>query len=189
MGWGVCFDLDANGQVFCVDGCRWRSKASDYADFVPWPSAREHVLDYFEHEAHSELDMIRDECPGTASALAAACEEHLPSAFASYERLSKEEKIEMHETKMRELTEDLEALKGQIADATEQYKRYKKEFKELKPPTKPPKTRVDELYALLAPLLAELAMELAATRVDGLTRTRGNIAKQLNREKKFVCEE
>ena len=89
---------------------------------------------------------------------------------------------------MRELTEDLEALKGQIADATEQYKHYKKAYKDLKPCTKPPKTRVDELQAAMAPLQAELAMELAATRVDGLTKTRANIVKQLNKEKKFLVE-
>jgi hypothetical protein len=69
------------------------------------------------------------------------------------------------------------------------YRQYKKEFKDLKPNPKPPKTRLEELHDLIAPLQAELAMELAATRVDGLTRTRGNIVKQLNREKKFVCEE
>jgi chromosome segregation ATPase len=189
MGWGICFDLDANGQVFCRDGCRWRATARDYEDFVPWPSAREQVLDYFEGEAHSELDMIRDECPGTASALAEACEEHLGAAFNSYHRLSAAEKIEMHETKMKEFTEDLEELKEQIDYATEQYKQYKKAFKDLKPSTKPPKTRADELHDLIGPLQAELAMELAATRVDGLTRTRANIVKQLNKEKKFVCEE
>jgi hypothetical protein len=48
--------------VYCVDGCKWKSTASDYAeaDFPPWPSARQSVLDYFEGEAHRELDMIRD---------------------------------------------------------------------------------------------------------------------------------
>jgi uncharacterized coiled-coil DUF342 family protein len=186
MGWGICFDLDANGQVFCRDGCKWRATARDYDDFVPWPSARELVLDYYENEAHRELDMIRDECPGTAAALAAACEEHLRAAFDTYNSLPAEQKIELHEEKMRVLTEDLDALKDQIVQANEQYRQYKKAFKELKPPTKPPKTRVDELHDLIAPLQAELAMELAATRVDGLTRTRGNIVKQLNREKKFV---
>lgn len=189
MGWGICFDLDANAQVYCRDGCRWRATARDYEDFVPWPSAREQVLTYFEGEAHSELDMIRDECPGTAAALAAACDEALRFAFDSYHRLSSAEKIEIHEAKMKEFTEDLEALNEQIADAHVMYRQYKKEFKDLKPNPKPPKTRLEELHDLIAPLQAELAMELAATRVDGLTRTRGNIVKQLNREKKFVCEE
>lgn len=188
MGWGICFDLDANGQVYCRDGCRWHSKASDYADFVPWPSAREQVLNYYESDAHRELDMIRDECPGTAAALAEACQEHLGAAFWTYKNLSTERKIALHENKMRELTEDIEALKDQIADATEQYRHYKKAFKELKPSPKPPKTRVDELHEALAPLQAELAMELAATRVDGLTRTRANLVKQLNKEKKFLVE-
>lgn len=189
MGWGICFDLDDSGKVYCRDGCKWRATARDYEDFVPWPSAREQVLEYFEGEAHSELDMIRDECPGTASALAAACEEHLGAAFNSYHRLSAAEKIEMHEAKMKEFTEDLEELKEQIVDAIEQYKQHKKSFKDLKPPPKPPKTRVEELHDLIIPLQTELAMELAATRVDGLTRTRANIVKQLNKEKKFVCEE
>jgi len=186
MGWGICFDLDANGQVFCRDGCKWRATVRDYDDFVPWPSAREQVLEDYENDAHRELDMIRDECPGTASALAEACDEHLSAAFNSYHSLSAAEKTELHEEKMRELTEDLEALKEQIVQANEQYRQYKKAFKDLKPSNKPPKTRVDELHDMIGPLQAELAMELAATRVDGLTRTRGNIVKQLNREKKFV---
>ena len=91
MGWGICFALDANDRVYCADGCKWRSKAGDYTDYPEWPSARQSVLDYFEGEAHSELDMIRDECPGTASALAEACDEHMGIALGEYETLSDEE--------------------------------------------------------------------------------------------------
>ena len=189
MGWGICFDLDSNGRVFCRDGCKWRMIKEDYDGYPEWPSARQAVLDYFEGEAHRELDMIRDECPGTASALRDACDEHVGIALRQYDRLSAAEKIEMHEAKMKEFTEDLEELKEQIDYATEQYKQHKKTFKDMKPPLKPPKTRVEELHDLIIPLQTELEMELAATRVDGLTRTRANIVKQLNKEKKFVCEE
>lgn len=57
---GICFGLDAQGRVYCVDGCNWKATAADYADYPQWTSARQSVLDYFEGEAHRELDMIRD---------------------------------------------------------------------------------------------------------------------------------
>ena len=41
MGWGVHFALDANGYVYCADGCNWRTHAADYADYPEWPSARQ----------------------------------------------------------------------------------------------------------------------------------------------------
>ena len=51
MGWGICFDLDANGRVYCADGCKWRATKADYANYPVWPSAQSAVLEYFEDEA------------------------------------------------------------------------------------------------------------------------------------------
>lgn len=107
MGWGVCFDLDENGRVYCVDGCSWRATKADYDGYPMWPSARKSVLQYFEHNAHRELDMIRDEFPGTAAGLARACRSHIGTALSMYGHLPDEVKIRLHEEKLKEIEEKI----------------------------------------------------------------------------------
>jgi hypothetical protein len=188
MGWGICFALDANGYVYCADGCKWRARKSDYEDYPVWPSARQAVLDYFEGEAHRELDMVRDEFPGTAGGLHAACEEHIGQALRHYWRMSEVERREAHEASMAEFEGDLELNKGEMACYLEQYKECKKawtDYKKNPPKVKPAKTRADELRQLIAPLRIELEMEEAAEECDRLRRAKAHATKMLNLEKKF----
>jgi len=189
MGWGICFALDSSGYVYCADGCKWRARKSDYADYPPWPSARQAVLDYFEGEAHRELDMVRDEFPGTAAGLRAACEEHIGSALSRYDRLSDDEKREAHEASMAEFEGDLERAKEDLTKALEVYKDAKTiwtGYKKNPPKMKPAKTRADELRQLMEPLLLELAMEEAAEECDRLRRKKARATRMLNLEKKFT---
>ena len=191
MGWGICFALDANDRVYCADGCKWRSTAGDYEDYPEWPSARQSVLDYFEGPAHRELDMIRDECPGTAAALAAACEEHMSSALGHYADLSDEEKQQLHDEKMEEIQEDLARIKSDLEAALEKYKYCKKaweEYKKSPPKAKAAKTRADELRKAVAPLNIELEMEEAAEEYDRLKSVKARLTRLLNREKKFSLQ-
>jgi hypothetical protein len=188
MGWGVCFALDANDRVYCADGCKWRSTAGDYADYPVWPSARQSVLDYFEGEAHGELDMIRDECPGTAAALAAACDEHMGSALGHYDDLSDEEKQRLHDAKMKELESDLVRIKRELESSLEKHKYAKKaweEYKKKPSKAKPAKTRADELRQTMAPFRIELEMEEAAEEYDRLQKAKATITKLIAREKRF----
>ena len=104
MGWGICFALDEQYNLYCMDGCRWKPRITG---FVPWPSARKGLLKYYDGPAHRELDMIRDECPGTASALLAACREHMSYAMYYYERMSNEEKTRLHEETLKELEDEI----------------------------------------------------------------------------------
>ena len=177
MGWGVCFALDANDRVYCADGCKWRSTAGDYAGYPEWPSARKSVLDYFEGEAHRELDMIRDECPGTASALAAACDEHMGGALGEYDTLSDEEKQKLHDAKMKELESTLEKHKY--------CKKAWEEYKKSPPKAKPAKTRADEIRHAMAPFRIELEMEEAAEEYDRLKKAKATVTRLLIREKRF----
>jgi predicted RNase H-like nuclease (RuvC/YqgF family) len=159
-----------------MDGCKWRASK---ADMPEKPSACQYILDYFERELHSELDMIRDECPGTASALAAACDEHLPSVVYSYERLSAEEKQELSKDFIESYKNDIETLTKSLKTENENYNMYKKAFKEYKPPNKKPKLRRDELQLQMQPIKIELDMENSAVRIDELT-------KQLRKTKKLL---
>jgi len=186
MGWGICFGIDDNYRVYCADGCRWRAKESDYEGFPKWPSAREYVLEYYEGDAHRELDMIRDEFPGTAAGLAAACPEHIGSAFWDYDRLSEAEKRERHEKKLLEFEAELKYATDEIPHALEQYRLAKKLLKEYKPPTKPAKTRMDELERLIAPLQLELDVERAATYVDILKKNKTRANRLVKLEKMFT---
>lgn len=186
MGWGICFGLDDNYRVYCADGCRWRAKESDYEGYPKWPSAREYVLEYYEGDIRRELDMIRDECPGTAAALAAACPEHIGSAFWAYGRLSEDEKRERHEKKLAEFEAELKYAADEIPHALENYRLAKKYFKEYKPPIKPATTRVDELERLIAPLQLELDVERAATYVDTLKKEKTRAARFIKLEKMFT---
>jgi len=189
MGWGICFALDTNGYVYCADGCKWRARKSDYVDYPPWPSARQAVLDYFEGDAHRELDMVRDEFPGTAAGLQVACEEHIGSALRHYDSLTDDEKREAHEASMAEFEGDLERIKVEMEVYLEQYKETKKawaEYKKNPPKVKPAKTRADELRQLIAPLRLELEMEEAAEECDRLRRDKAHATRMLNLEKKFI---
>ena len=190
MGWGICFALDANGLVYCADGCKWRATKSDYeeADYPEWPSARQSVLDYFEGEAHSELDMIRDECPGTAAALHAACEEHISTALSAYDRLSDDEKLAAHEASMTEIKEDLTRITPALAKALETHKERKKDWVEYKknpPKVRLAKTRADEIRQLMAPLRLELELEEVAEECDRLRKAKTRATKMLKLENKF----
>jgi hypothetical protein len=188
MGWGVCFALDANGYVYCADGCKWRARKSDYADYPPWPSARQSVLDYFEGEAHRELDLIRDEFPGTAAGLQVACDDYIAGALRRYGHLSDEEKVEAHEASMAEFEGELESANQGLELALEQYKEWKKTwstYKKNPPKVRPAKTRADELRQLIEPLRIELGMEEAAEECDRLRRAKAHATKMLNLEKKF----
>ena len=189
MGWGICFALDTNGYVYCADGCKWRARKSDYEDYPPWPSARQAVLDYFEGEAHRELDMVRDEFPGTAAGLHQACDEHIGSALGHYWDMSEDERKEAHEASMAEFEGDLEHAKEGLAIALEVYKMCKKtwaEYKKNPPKVKPAKTRADEIRQLIAPLRIELEMEEAAEECDRLRTAKARATRMLNLEKKFT---
>ena len=188
MGWGVHFALDANGYVYCADGCKWRSHAADYEDYPEWPSARQAVLEYFQLEAHTELDMVRDECPGTAAGLKEACEEHMVDALRQYNRLSDERKIRMHEAKMTEIEGYLNHNKVALERSLEAYKWAKETWKEYSahpPKVRTAKTRADELRQIMAPYRVELEMEEAAEECDRLKTAKIRTTRMLNREKKF----
>jgi hypothetical protein len=186
---GICFGLDAHGRVYCVDGCNWKATATDYADYPQWTSARQSVLDYFEGEAHRELDMIRDEFPGTAAGLAAACEEHLGTALSCYDRLSDATKQSLHDETMVELAEALTSTQDRLKDALDSYKRAKSAWTEQqKNPLKrkAARTRAEELRREMEPLQAELAVEEAALHVDELRRRLVSVKRDLTRERRFA---
>ena len=188
MGWGIHFALDANGYVYCADGCKWRSSAADYAGYPEWPSARQAVLEYFQLEAHTELDMVRDECPGTAAGLTAACEEHMVDALRQYGRMNAERKIRLHNEKMTELENDLARINEQLPRALETFKQSKTHwtnYQKSPPKAKAAKTRADELRQIMAPYRVELEMEEAAEECDRLKTAKIRAARLLNREKKF----
>jgi len=187
MGWGVCFGLDQNGYVYCADGCNWRSHAGDYADYPEWPSARQAVLEYFQGDAIRELDMVRDECPGTAAGLKEACEEHMVDALRQYRRLIDMKKIRLHEAKMTELEGYLEHNKIALERSLDDYKLAKeawKNYQKSPPKAKASKTRADELRQFMAPYRIELEMEEAAEECDRLKTAKIRGTRMLNREKK-----
>jgi hypothetical protein len=185
MGWGICFALDANGYVYCADGCKWRARKSDYEDYPPWPSARQAVLDYFEGEAHRELDMVRDEFPGTAEGLYEACDEHIGSALGRYWDMSEDERKEAHEASMAEFEGYVARANEALPGALETYKNAKMAYKNNPPKVRVAKTRADELRQLIAPLRLELEVEEAAEEYDRLRRAKAHATRQLNLEKKF----
>jgi hypothetical protein len=185
MGWGIGFALDNQGRVYCSDGCKWRASKADYDDYPPWPSARQSVLDYFEYEAHSELDMIRDECPGTAAALKEACDEHIGYALCSYNHLSKKEQTDLHVEKMEELHHVIEILETGKKEAYQDYIDARKAFKAYKPPTKEPKTRLQELENMIEPLKLELTIEKLAVRYDEHKAELAKAKRELKLEKLF----
>lgn len=188
MGWGVYFALDAHERVYCADGCKWKSTAGDYAGYPQWPSARQSVLDYFEGRGHRELDMIRDECPGTAAALAVACDEHMGLALEEYDRLTPEEKTRLHDEKMKDLEDDIVRIKRDLESTLEEHKYCKKlweDYKKKPPKVKAAKTRADELRQIIIPFRIELDMEESAEEYDRLKVQKGRLIKLLNLEKQF----
>jgi hypothetical protein len=161
----------------------------DYDGYPEWPSARQAVLDYFEHEVHSELDMIRDECPGTAAALRDACDEHIGVALRQYGRLSDKAKKLLHDEKLEELEAELVRIKEELVSALDAYKSQKAywiEYQKNPPKPKVAKTRADELRQLMAPYKVELMAEEAATRCDRLKLAKAQTSRMLAREKKFT---
>ena len=186
MGWGICFALDENNRVYCVDGCKWHSRESDYADYPKWPSARQSVLDYYEERGHRELDMIRDECPGTAAALAAACEEHMGYAFGEYDRLSDQVKQARHENMLSELTKKLQYSEVSAKEAHEMYTVHSKAFKEYKPDTTRAKTRLQELERLMEPLKLEYEKEKNAEAYDRHSKNIRHYKKMIRLENLFT---
>lgn len=180
MGWGICFALDGNNVLYCADGCKWKARKSD----MPLkPSGCEYVLEYFEGELHSELDMIRDECPGTAAALRDACDENIRGAVRAYERLSAEEKANLSQISIESLEKDLEFAVERLKVEKEVYAECKKAFKAFKPSNKTPKFRLDELRMQIEPLKLELDMEVAADKVESLTKTIKYLKRSIKLEK------
>lgn len=186
MGWGICFALDESGRVYCADGCKWRATKADYQNYYVWPSAQQAVLDYFEsRDVHSELDMIRDECPGTASALAEACDEHIGRALSEYDELSDKEKTELHEEELKRLEEELVVAERGRSAAYAAYLEARKAFKAYTPPTKNVKTRIQEIELALYPLNLELRMEKAAHEYDNFKSKCFKLKKNIKLEKMF----
>jgi polyhydroxyalkanoate synthesis regulator phasin len=188
MGWGISFALDSQGRVYCADGCNWRANKDDYNGYPEWPSGRQSVLDYFEGEAHRELDMIRDECPGTAAALKEACGEHIDYAVGQYNRLTNQQKTELHNEMMEKLKNDIVNLEELKKDAYETFLTARKEFKAYQPPTKAPKTRIDELNNIIKPLRMELFMEIAARDYDTMKSELTKAKRDMRLEKMFTLE-
>ena len=185
MGWGICFALDSQGRVYCADGCKWRASKAAYDNYYPWPSARQAVLDYFEGEAHRELDMIRDECPGTAAALKEACEEHIGYALREYDRLTDQQKTDLHNEKMEELKNQVDGLEEFKKTVYQFYIDARKAFKVYKPPTKAPKTRIEEIENTIRPLQLELAMEQAARNYDTMKSDLAKAKRDMKMERLF----
>ena len=185
MGWGICFALDSQGRVYCADGCKWRASKAAYDNYYPWPSARQAVLDYFEGEAHRELDMIRDECPGTAAALKEACEEHIGYALREYDRLTDQQKTDLHNEKMEELKNQVDGLEEFKKTVYQFYIDARKAFKAYKPPTKAPKTRIEEIENTIRPLQLELAMEQAARNYDTMKSDLAKAKRDMKMERLF----
>lgn len=187
MGWGICFALDDSYRVYCADGCNWSARESDYEGFPVWPSARRTVLDYFEGPAHRELDMVRDEFPGTPAGLKEACKEHMGAALDYYDRYhTLEEQQKLHEATLVELEQDLADFQESSKDAYERYKECAKLWKDYQknpPVLKPVKTRLEELERQIEPLRLEYDMELWASRYDTYSKNARRYAKLVKLEK------
>jgi len=183
MGWGICFGLDDNFRLYCVDGCKWKASEKDYEQYYPWPSARAYILDYYEHNAHSELDMIRDECPGTASALAQACPDYMGLAFCSYRNLSADEKMKYHNDMLSELNGRYETTNKELKDVTETWKNMPPA-----PKFKKPKSSIEKMEQDIQDLKWKLEMEKVTTNMKYLRRVMSRIKKFTKLENSFEIE-
>jgi hypothetical protein len=178
MGWGICFALDDNNVLYCADGCKWKARKADMPDR---PSGCEYVLEYFERDLHSELDMIRDECPGTASALKEAIEEYDPRDI--YEYLSEAEKIKRSQDYLERMNQQKIQLEQSLIVAKQRYIEAKNIFKNYAIPVNTSyKYRAHELRAQIYPLQLELNMEDSALEVDRLEKLRKTINRNIKLE-------
>ena len=179
MGWGISFGLDNNNRLYCSDGCNWKARK---ADMPIRPSACQYVLEYFQQDLHRELDMVRDECPGTATGLKAALEEYGDLSYI-YDSLPNSEKERRSTEYLRELEKRLATVTEALPHYKNRYKWAKEAFKNFKPSKKAPKLRSDDLRALIAPLQAELNVEEAAAHHDRLEDERKSIVRSIKLEK------
>jgi len=159
MGWGITFALDKN-VIYCADGCKWKYR-------LPLTySGCQYVLDYFENEIHSELDMARDEFPGTPAGLREACEESVLDAIHAYECLSYERKEELRQAAIDEMKSSIDSMKYLLKVEKERYKDFKKAFEQYKPSTRKVKYRLDELKLQMEPIQLEMNMEQSADTIE-----------------------
>ena len=186
MGWGISFSLDEHGRIYCTSGCKWRARESDYEGHYPWPSAREYVLEYFEGDGHKELDMIRDEFPGTAAGLAAACPEYMSNAFRAYSCLSDEEKMRRHTEKMEELEYRLDRVNKDIEESDKTFKEAVKAYDNVKKNERTFRKKSSQIEQQLILLKAEFEMEREREILKSLKHERTQVKNEIKREKMFL---
>jgi chromosome segregation ATPase len=115
-------------------------------------------------------------------------------ALGHYDSLSDAEKTELHETKMKELTDIVDSVKTRLPEAVEEYRTLKRAWTEFKKDgpsrkRKAARTRAEELEREMEPLQMELEVERAAARVDRLRKEKAEAVRWLNREKLFTIDE
>lgn len=93
MGWGISIDQDENGCVYCEDA-EFETGIDDYGDECP-PSSYDYIYEKVEDE-HGTIDSYRDN--SGVDMANEACHDAFRSAKNSYENMDDEDKLEMHET-------------------------------------------------------------------------------------------
>jgi chromosome segregation ATPase len=91
MGWGISIDQDEDGYVCCADA-NFETGIEDYEGLPP--SSYGFIRNYMEDNYHREIDMARDE--GSVQMAFEACDDAFRAAKRAYERLSRDEKLELH---------------------------------------------------------------------------------------------